>query len=301
MVNIVVNIFKLCFCLLLLGILLSISVSTCSFDGADTDTSLTSPPVSTPSAQTSKSDPSTKSTSPTKKETDKKTSNTAKCISGNYAYLCSKKRSSQEREKYFQYYQTLNTNSLITKPEDMTLAYNRGKYFNKSWGKPTGIDTKCDTRNYVLAEAIKKYDKTHNTNTLTYKSSSSCIVKSGTLFDVYTGKNVDFVRGRSTSSKVQIDHIVALKDAWGSGAQSWEQNRRVELANDLENLLPVDGKENMSKGDGVNPLWLPLRYESYVCEYIAKRIHVKQKYKLWLLADEQETSKTILNNCSVNS
>ena len=74
-----------------------------------------------------------------------------------------------------------------------------------------------------------------------------CDVASGTLDDPYTGARIRFVSGGA--SEVDIDHVVALGDAWQKGAQQWSYARRVRFANDPLNLLAVDASANRQKGD----------------------------------------------------
>ncbi len=63
-----------------------------------------------------------------------------------------------------------------------------------------------------------------------------CKVASGTLTDdPYTGTTVAYVRGRS---KVDIDHVVALSDAWQKGAQQWNAETRRRFANDPSTSSP---------------------------------------------------------------
>src|SRR5690606_24700776 len=107
----------------------------------------------------------------------------------------------------------------------------------------------CDTRNDVLARDLTG---------LTFRpGTQDCIVTSGTLQDPYSGTTIDFVRGNDTSTAVQIDHVVALSDAWQKGAQQWDEQTRVRFNNDPLNLLAVDGPLNMQKGDGDTATWLP--------------------------------------------
>ena len=82
----------------------------------------------------------------------------------------------------------------------------------------------CDTRNDVLRRDLTAYVLKTGTH--------GCLVLSGTLHDPYTGTTIAFVRGQSTSAKVQIDHVVALSDAWQKGAQQWSTSRRTAYAND---------------------------------------------------------------------
>ena len=90
----------------------------------------------------------------------------------------------------------------------------------------------------------------------------------------YTGKTIKFERGQTTSSKVQIDHVIPLSDAWQKGAQQWTKTKRKEFANDPLNLMAVDGPLNGQKSDSDAATWLPPR-KAYRCEYIARQIDVK--------------------------
>lgn len=100
----------------------------------------------------------------------------------------------------------------------------------------------CDTRNDILRRDLKNVESKPGTN--------NCVILSGTLNDPYTGVEIGFRRGKYTSSLVQIDHVVALSNAWQTGAQQLSQPQREALANDPDNLLAVDGAANMAKSDG---------------------------------------------------
>jgi hypothetical protein len=95
---------------------------------------------------------------------------------------------------------------------------------------------------------------------------------------------------------VQIDHVVALSNAWQTGAQQLSQSERIELANDPTNLLAVDGSSNSQKGDGDTATWLP-RTKSFRCEYVARQIAVKAEYSLWVTAAEKEAMLSVLATC----
>lgn len=146
----------------------------------------------------------------------------------------------------------------------------------------------CDTRNDVLGRDL------HGTN---FKAGTSdCVVVSGTLSEPYTGKDIAFQRG-SGSAAVQIDHVVPLSDAWQKGAQAWDADKRLQFANDPENLLAVDGPANMQKGDGDLATWLPPN-TGYRCTYAAKIVHIKAKYGLWMTQAEQAAARRILSKCN---
>lgn len=146
----------------------------------------------------------------------------------------------------------------------------------------------CDTRNFILARDMVNVQ---------YRSETDCTVMSGTLqYDPYTGKTIQFVRGPDTSSVVQIEHIVALSDAWQKGAQQLSKDRRVQLANDPLELLAVDGPANGKKGDGDAATWLPPN-KDYRCRYIARQIAVKKKYDLWITTAERDAMRRVLAAC----
>lgn len=83
------------------------------------------------------------------------------------------------------------------------------------------------------------------------KGASGCpdaTVWSGVLDDPYTGRRIDFQRGPSTSTAVQIDHVIPLSYLYAHGAWEWNARTRLLAANDPLNLLAVDGRANESKG-----------------------------------------------------
>jgi hypothetical protein len=122
------------------------------------------------------------------------------------------------------------------------------------------------------------------------------VVLSGTLAEPYSGRTIVFRRGQATSSAVQIDHVVALSDAWQKGAQGWSAARRAAFANDPLNLLAVDGPLNMAKGDGDAATWLPPN-RAYRCAYVARQVAVKVDYGLWMTQAEKNAIATVLATC----
>jgi len=141
----------------------------------------------------------------------------------------------------------------------------------------------CDTRNDVLRRDLRD---------LTFKR-DTCIVLRGILRDPYSGSQIDFDRAHS---RVDIDHVVALSDAWQKGAQQLSEERRENLANDSLNLLAVSSSLNRQKGDGDAATWLPPR-KGYRCEYVSRQVAVKAKYKLWVTRAEHDAIARILDTC----
>ncbi|WP_127572155.1 GmrSD restriction endonuclease domain-containing protein [Georgenia faecalis] len=146
----------------------------------------------------------------------------------------------------------------------------------------------CDTRNDILSRDLT--EETFRPGT------RDCVVLTGVLADPYSGTTIAFVRGNDTSTAVQIDHVVALSDAWQKGAQQWDEDTRVRFANDPLNLLAVDGSLNMSKGDGDTATWLPPN-RAYRCAYVARQVGVKDTYGLWVTQAEQDAMVRLLSTC----
>ena len=121
-------------------------------------------------------------------------------------------------------------------------------------------------------------------------------MSSGVLDDPYTGKTITFIRGERTSADVQIDHVVALENAWKSGADTWDTARRYRFGNDPYNLLAVDGPANQEKGSASADYWLPPRTD-YRCAYVARQIGVKDKYGLSVTSAEKQAMMGVLHGC----
>ncbi|KAA0930610.1 HNH endonuclease family protein [Streptomyces apricus] len=172
--------------------------------------------------------------------------------------------------------------SLTVKGRAPKTGYDRDK-FGTPWADTDSNG--CDTRDDILKRDLKE---------VTF-SDGECSVRSGRLDpDPYTDADVTFERGGR--SEVDIDHLVALSDAWQKGAQKWDASKRIALANDPLNLLAVDAGRNRSKGDGDTATWLP-PHKAYRCTYVAGQVAVKKKYELWVTAAEKAAMKKVLSTC----
>ncbi len=144
----------------------------------------------------------------------------------------------------------------------------------------------CDTRNDMLARDLTQE---------TFKAGTrDCVVLTGQLADPYTGQMLTFTK--ADASAIQIDHVVALSDAWQKGAQQWDAGKRLAFANDPLNLLAVDGPTNASKSDGDAATWLPPN-KGYRCAMVARQTAVKAKYALWITAAERDAIARVLSTC----
>ena len=142
----------------------------------------------------------------------------------------------------------------------------------------------CDTRNDILRRDLTDRDM-----------KNWCKVLAGTRApDPYTGTTIRFALGGA--SEIDIDHVVALSDAWQKGAARWPAGKRLAFANDPLVLLAVDAGANRSKGDGDAATWLPPN-KSYRCQYVARQVAVKVKYDLWVTAAERDAMVRVLSTC----
>lgn len=178
----------------------------------------------------------------------------------------------------------LTLGRIPTKGRAPKTGYSRDK-FGQKWAD---IDKNgCDQRNDVLGRDLSMVVR---------KPGSDCVVQSGILADLYTGHMIAFERGRETSSAVQIDHVVALSDAWQKGAQQLPEKTRERLANDPDNLIAVDGPTNRKKSDGDAATWLPPDRSSW-CDYAARQIMIKDRYGVWVTAPERAALERVLDGC----
>ncbi|HEU0190428.1 MAG TPA: HNH endonuclease family protein [Mycobacterium sp.] len=161
--------------------------------------------------------------------------------------------------------------------------------FGERWSDDVDVEfghNGCDTRDDVLRRDLTDVQLRRRT----------CLVQRGILHDPYTGKTIDFVRGPESSEAVQIDHVVALADAWYKGARAWDDARRRDFANDPRNLLAVDGQANFDKAFRDAAGWLPPS-EAYRCAFVARQIEVKTVYQLWVSANEKAAMRRVLQGC----
>lgn len=169
--------------------------------------------------------------------------------------------------------------------------YNRDA-FGQRWSDDVTVEfghNGCDTRNDILRRDLL--------GVVLKDGTYGCVVLSGTLEDPYTGTTVGFVRGQGTSEEVQIDHVVALADAWYSGAHAWDEERRRNFANDPINLQATFGAENQSKSAKTADNWLPSD-PNYHCTYAQRQIMVKHTYGLQVTVKERLGLRKALQTCN---
>lgn len=153
-----------------------------------------------------------------------------------------------------------------------------------AWLHSETLGGNATTRDDILSRDLKN---------VTYTSDRH--VATGVLDDPYTGEMIAFHRGQGTSNAVQIDHVVAVGEAYESGADHWTKDQRVAYANDSYVLLAVKGSANASKSDKDDAHWLP--GHGYDCAYVSRQIGIKQHYHLAVDSSEKNAMETSLAQC----
>ena len=121
-----------------------------------------------------------------------------------------------------------------------------------------------------------------------------CGVAAGTLTDPYTGHTIAYTATRPAA--VQIDHVAPLGYVWRHGAAGWTRRQRLEFANDLANLLAVDGRQNEAKGDRGPAAWMPPD-RSYWCAYATRYVDVAWAYHLSVTSADATALAGALRTC----
>jgi len=161
--------------------------------------------------------------------------------------------------------------------------------FGPAWSDDVNVEfghNGCNTRDDILRRDLKNL----------VVRPFTCFAQSGTLIDPYTGSTIDFVRGPQTSNSIEIDHVVALADAWYKGARARDPQRRLDFANDPRNLLAVSPQANFDKAFRDAAGWLPPN-AAFRCDFVARQVDVKTAYGLWTSAKEKRALADALERC----
>ncbi|MEU9114069.1 HNH endonuclease family protein [Streptomyces sp. NPDC048483] len=134
----------------------------------------------------------------------------------------------------------------------------------------------CDTRNDLLRRDGRN---------LRFRAGSDCVALAMTLHDPYTGKTIEWRKEKA--AEVQIDHVVPLSYSWQMGSSRWPVSKRKQLANDVLNLIPVQGRANSAKSDAGPASWLPPD-QQIRCAYAVRFAQVALKYGMPATAPDKQ-------------
>jgi hypothetical protein len=177
-------------------------------------------------------------------------------------------------------------NELSFQPEDASSAYDRALF--EHWIDADGNG--CDTRQEVLISESQV--------PVTY--GSGCTVTAGQWYSYYDGATW------TNPSDVDIDHLVPLEEAWGSGAYRWTPELRKAYANDLDwsrSLDAVTDNVNQSKGSQDPSTWMPVGSvgDAAKCDYAIDWITVKWRWNLTVDSSEQAALNSVISGTNCGS
>ena len=122
-----------------------------------------------------------------------------------------------------------------------------------------------------------------------------CTVTGGEWLSAYDGYRTD------DPSELEVDHLVALHEAWVSGADGWSPERRAAFAQDLGHpgaLVAVTAAMNRSKGDKDPAIWQPPNRAVW-CLYASDWVTVKRRWALSVDDAELRALRNMLAGCGV--
>ena len=169
-----------------------------------------------------------------------------------------------------------NSHQLVV-AEDKTTGYKRTAFQHWIDADRNGCNTRAEV---LIEEALEKP-----------MIGPKCKLTGGKWISAYDGKTI------TSATKLDVDHMVPLAEAWRSGAWKWTAAQRQAFANDLENseaLIAVTATTNRSKGDKDPSLWMPAKDQ---CVYIQNWVSIKTKYSLTVDSLESEAINSLLGTC----
>lgn len=172
---------------------------------------------------------------------------------------------------------------------EAAIADYRRDYFGGGWATVGG----CSIRNLVLERDLVDVQWL----------GADCVVAAGTLHDPYTGKQLEFQHdavaedSNPGSQGVQIDHVVSLRAAWFGGAYLWTAEERETFANDLENLVAVDGPANNSKNALGPSDWFVPENAAHRCSFATQYVQVNANWQLAISNADRAALRAQLERC----
>lgn len=173
-----------------------------------------------------------------------------------------------------------------------------------TWSWDDADNDGCDTRAEILMRDLDGGYEVRD---------KDCYITDGIMsVEPYTGQaNRAFDAHGDYSEKLDIEHAVALGDAWFSGAWDWTPEQRVAFANDPRNLFAADPSNNRSHSDKSIDLWPNLATEgedaanempnrAFLCEYAAIQTEIKAAYGLSMSPEEADVMRGYLTDCATS-
>lgn len=156
-------------------------------------------------------------------------------------------------------------------------------YNRSDWNHWEDFDRDCQNTRHELLIAQSLVE-------VTYTSDSRCYVATGAWQGPYTGKVF------TSASEVQIDHVIALRYAHEYGGATWSPLLKKVFANDPDNLLISEARENQSKGWRGPSNYMP-PIPRFHCEYARIWLHLVRKYELQIAVIDALVISATVKRC----
>ena len=159
-------------------------------------------------------------------------------------------------------------------------------YDRDDWKHWVDEDKDCqNTRHEVLIEeSLAK---------VAFKTDRKCQVATGEWFDLYTGETI------TDATRLDVDHMIPLKNAHNSGGWAWDKSRKAAFANDMsyaDHLIAVTASANRKKGARGPEEWKPTN-RGYWCDYAIDWVQIKIDWDLSATKAEWGALEEMLETC----
>ena len=185
--------------------------------------------------------------------------------------------------------QTQETSGLASQLKISEITTDLPKYDRDDWKHWIDEDRDCqNTRHEVLIEEALKV--------VTFKSDKQCQVATGEWLAPFTGDTV------TDGTKLDVDHMVPLKNAHDSGGWAWDKDKKAAYANEMgyaDHLIAVTASANRKKGARGPEEWKPAN-QDYWCDYAIDWVQIKVEWELSATKAERAALQEMLKTCDDN-
>lgn len=157
--------------------------------------------------------------------------------------------------------------------------YGWDAYTSTSWREPDVTEALAPRKGCSAREITLIRDAVNGE----VRWNSDCEIVSGRWYEGYAGSTT------SDPSSLDIEHIVAMQDAWDNGASRWDEDQRLQFSHDPLVIAAVSSSENRSKGSRGPAEWKPGNRDAWPA-YAQRYISIKSNYDLTLSSEAERTA-----------
>ena len=159
-------------------------------------------------------------------------------------------------------------------------------YDRDDWRHWVDEDKDCQNTRHeaLIEESLAK---------VAFKTDRKCQVATGEWLDPYTGETV------TDATRLDIDHMIPLKNAHNSGGWAWDKSRKAAFANEMsyaDHLIAVTASANRKKGARGPEEWKPTN-RGYWCDYAIDWVQIKTDWDFSATKAEWGALQEMLETC----